>query len=183
MSDLSDLIYLKPKQKPKPSIFAICSASYKKGVIHGVWIPCNQHPSYIYGAIQTMLAESQEEVNGYQVYSCSGFGTVINGKVDIDWLSHIATLIVEYRNPMIGFLYLYWYRDPVCGLEEAFQKAYEGEYSSAQEFTKQHYRKHKLITEEEFKTANWDLLTNNLLGANYSNIRSPKGMYIFNNFW
>jgi len=112
-----------------PEIYVADLKAYNDGELHGIWIDAAQDVEDIEKEIKEMLKE--ENTEEWEIHDSEGFGDVDVHGMSLDEISRLAKGIEEHGEAFAAF---YMDSEDIDAAETEFQDAYEGEYSSANEF-------------------------------------------------
>lgn len=120
-----------------PRIYVACLAAYNNGILHGVWIDCNQNAHSIWEEINYMLASSPEpDAEEWAIHDYENWqGIKIDEHESIEHIAELVELLEEHGK---AFAIYYEY---VGGSEyasaEGFQDCYMGKYEDEEDFVYQ----------------------------------------------
>lgn len=115
-----------------PEIYVADLAAYNDGKMHGAWIDATQDVEDIEEEIKKMLKESpMENAEEWEIHDSEGFGDVKTKKMSLDEISRLAKGIEEHGEAFAAFFENTYDIDEA---ESEFEEAYEGEYSSEEDF-------------------------------------------------
>ena len=134
-------------QRPAgPRIYVASLSDYNAGVLHGVWLDCNDSVEALRSGIDQMLADSPatkrwgEMAEEWAIHDYEGFGRHIqlNEYESLERVSRLARGIAEHGDAFAAWWSIEEPDDEDWGeIEVQFQDRYLGEYESLEKYGEQ----------------------------------------------
>jgi antirestriction protein len=162
-----------------PRIYVASLSDYNAGRLHGAWIDLDETTTEgdIMESVKAMLEKSPEPIaEEWAIHDYEGFGGIrLSEYESFERVAQLAAKIAEHGDPFLAWMTYDSANDP-----DTFEDAYEGEYSSVEDYAQDYAESCRLlesVPESLRYHIDWESYANDL---DIYDVPAPNGnVYVF----
>ncbi len=178
-----------PESPPEvPRIYVASLSDYNAGRLHGAWIDATGELDEVYGAVETMLANSPEpNAEEWAIHDQMGFGNVlVDEHASLEWVHDVAEGIALHNGAYAAWVATRDRNDSIA--TDQFMCDYLGQWSSVEDYAEQlldDMGANTIVDQAPtwlqcYVTVDAAAFARDLvLGGDVISVASPEGVYLF----